>query len=302
MSLSDPFSGMNAFVTAAQCQSFSAAARQLKQTPSAVSKAVARLETDLGVKLFHRSPRLVSLTPDGEAFFERCKDLITTAEDARSVISNQNTSGKGHLRVCLPISFGQSVVAPHLKRWLSHHPDLTLEVVLTDNWVDLVQERFDLAIRFHNVPDSRLIAQRLTTPSFITVASTHYLTTHGKPNTVEELKQHSCLGYVDKVTNQIRPWLFNVRDGETTKQHRHLPAPHITSDQGSFLLNLALTDGGIMHGPDYLLKNAIKQNQLQPILTHYHSPGPEWYLVYAQQRQASLKLQHFIQFIKELAN
>jgi DNA-binding transcriptional LysR family regulator len=301
MTTSDPFSGITAFVTAAHCQSFSEAARQLKQSPSAVSKGVSRLENELGVKLFHRSPRLVSLTPDGEAFFDRCKDLITTAVDARSVVSNQNAMGKGHLRVCLPISFGQTVVAPALNSWLASHPELTLEIVLSDNWVDIVQERFDAAIRFNDVPDSRLIAHKLTKPEFITVASPSYLENFGQPKTVSELKQHRCLGYVDKYTNQIRPWLFQTVAKEKTKQLRHVPAPHISSDQGSFLLNLASSGAGIMHGPKYLLKHAIEQKSLQPVLTNHDSTGPKWFLVHAQQRQASLKLQHFVRFIKELA-
>jgi DNA-binding transcriptional LysR family regulator len=302
MNPSDKFSGMTAFVTAAQCQSFSAAARQLQQTPSAVSKSVSRLELDLGVKLFHRSPRLVSLTQDGEAFYERCKDLLSTAEDARSVISQQNQGGKGHLRVCLPISFGQVVVAPKLNKWLKQNEGITVEVVLSDHWVDLVQERFDIAIRFNEVPDSRLIAKPLPTPVFMTVASPEYLTKHGQPSDIGELSNHNCLGYIDRYTNQIRPWLFKSEHYDKPKHLRHRPLPYLSSDQGSFLMNHAVNGGGIMHGPDYLLYPEVLRGTLKRVLTQYTSSGPEWNLVYSQQRHTSIKLQKFVTFIQSIVS
>ena len=124
MSHSDPFSGMAAFITAAQCESFSQAGRKLAQTPSAISKSISRLEESLGVKLFNRSPRLIALTPEGEVFYEQCKELLTTAQDARAVVTGQHLEGSGHLRVCLPISVGNNVVAPALPTWLEANPNI----------------------------------------------------------------------------------------------------------------------------------------------------------------------------------
>jgi len=293
MTRTDPFSGMAAFVTAAELKSFSVAARKLGQTPSSVSKAISRLEADLDAKLFHRSPRLVSLTNEGEAFYAQCKDLLSTAEDARAVITGQSALGTGHLRVCLPISFGQLVVGPALQFWQKENPNTSVEVILTDRHVDIVQERYDLAIRFNQVSDSRLIAKQLPTPQYITVAAPAYVAAFGKPTTPEDLINFNCLGYIDRQTNLCRPWVYK-KDGKS--QHIQ-PAGSVQSDQGSFLLNHTLASGGLLHAPQYLLEPHLQNGGLISLLTDYQTSGPQWWLVYSYRRQPSIKLKNFIGFL-----
>ncbi len=296
MSLTDPFSGMAAFITAARSNSFTEAGRQLGQTPSAVSKAIARLEDNLGVKLFNRSPRLISLTPEGEVFFSQCCKLLSTAQDARALVTGQNLSGSGHLRVCLPISFANQVIAQALPQWLKEHPAITLDLEITDRHVDLIQERFDLAFRFHVVPDSRLVAKKLPHPTFTTAASPDYWANRGRPTSPEELTQHSCLGYKDNVTQFVRPWEFRNERG----LYRHFPSNQVSADQGAFLLSLAINGAGVIHAPEYLLSSALQKGQLESVLTDYQTKGPDWYLVYPYSRHPSLKLQAFITFLMSL--
>ena len=296
MSHSDPFSGMAAFISAAQCESFSQAGRKLAQTPSAISKSISRLEESLGVKLFNRSPRLIALTPEGEVFYEQCKELLTTAQDARAVVTGQHLEGSGHLRVCLPISVGNNVVAPALPTWLEANPNITLDIEFSDRHVDLIQERFDLAIRFHAVPDSRLVAIKLPNPIFITAASQMYWDMNGKPNHPNDLKDHRCLGYQDAATQTVRPWTFINK----TSKYKIIPEGQITADQGAFLQTMAIRDQGVIHAPNYLLAEAIKKGHLVATLIGYQTTGPDWYLVYPYRRQPSLKLQSFILFLKSI--
>lgn len=154
----DPFSDVTTFVRAAEAGNFTRAARVLRITPSAVSKSVARLEGELGVQLFHRSPRQITLTGDGEAFFDICRQGMTAIEDARSRLAGEAQPWRGKLRLCVPVSFGQYVVAPALSKWLARHPGLDIELTLTDRHVDMTAERFDLAVMLGEVPDSRLVA------------------------------------------------------------------------------------------------------------------------------------------------
>ncbi|MER2552968.1 MAG: LysR family transcriptional regulator, partial [Thauera sp.] len=143
----DPFPGIAAFVRAAEARSFTAAARLLGVTPSAISKAVSRLEAELGVRLFNRGRREVALTGDGEDFFRQCRHLVHAAEDARAGLAGGGREARGTLRACVPISFGQFVVGPALSGWLAHHPGVKVELMLTDRYADLGEERLDLAMR-----------------------------------------------------------------------------------------------------------------------------------------------------------
>jgi len=296
MSHADPFSGIAAFITAAQCESFSQAGRKLAQTPSAISKSISRLEENLSVKLFNRSPRLITLTPEGEVFYQQCKELLTTVQDARAVVTGQQLEGSGHLRVCLPISVGNKVVAPALPAWLKANPKITLDIEFSDRHVDLIQERFDLAIRFHNVPDSRLVAIKLPNPVFVTAASQLYWETHGLPLHPNDLNQHCCLAYQDSVTQTVRRWEFKDDNGT----YKITPKGQLAADQGAFLLSMAIQDQGVIHAPKYLLTEALGKGHLIEVLTNYQTTGPDWYLVYPYRRQPSLKLQSFILFLKSV--
>lgn len=320
MSQRDPFSGMTAFIKAAESNSFSVAARSLGLTPSAVSKTVTRLEQSMGVKLFHRSPRAVTLTTDGENFYHRCSDVLTIVEDARAVVTGDEAITPGKLRVALPISYGQQVVAPNLPRWQQDNPNVLLELILSDRHVDIVQERFDLAVRFDQVPDSRLVAKKLPRQIFITAASPAYLRRAGIPQNVSDLERHNCLGYIDKQTNLPRPWHFVKNTEESGKQLNGegdkgaqksvvtpgiaplaiIPKGNVVSDQGTFLLNVAIAGGGVIHGPDYLLEESLASKQLVPILNQYHSEGPNWWIVYPYSRHPSGRLRRFLVFLESL--
>lgn len=292
----DPFSDINFFVRAAEAGNFTRAARLIRVTPSAVSKAVARLETELGVRLFHRSPRQITLTGDGEAFFEACRLGMTAIEDARSMLSGQAQPWRGKLRLGVPVSFGQYVVAPALSEWLAAHPGLEMELMLSDRHVDMTAERIDLAVMLGEVPDSRLVARPLPAHRFLTVAAPAYLSRKGVPQFPEDLAGHTCLRYVMANSGQFRVWNF-TRHGQPFS---HFPTGPLASDHAAVLLSLAEGGQGILQAPYYVVASALAAGRLVPIMTDFDSIGAPLAVVYEKSRQSSVRTRCAIEFLLSL--
>ena len=167
----DNLNALQVFVRVAESRSFTLAAERLDLTPSAVSKSVSKLEAELGVKLLHRSTRLVSLTNEGASFFDRCRHILAEIEDAKSALTLSNSVPRGKLRVQMPVGFGRRVVAPALLRFTEQHLGLSVDVELSDRAADLAYEGFDLAIQIGPIPDTRLVARHLCNLSFAAYAS-----------------------------------------------------------------------------------------------------------------------------------
>ncbi|WP_374008249.1 LysR substrate-binding domain-containing protein [Delftia lacustris] len=289
----DPFSDINTFVQAAEAGNFTRAARMLRVTPSAVSKSVARLEAELGVQLFHRSPRLITLTGDGEVFFDSCRLGLTAIEDARNRLAGASQPWRGKLRLCVPVSFGQYVVAPALSDWLAVHPGLDIELALTDRHVDMTAERFDLAVMLDEVPDSRLVARRLPAHRFLTVAAPCYLAQNGIPEEPEELGEHACLRYVMANSGQFRTWTF--LHGE--EQFSHFPNGPLASDHATVLLALAEGGRGILQAPRYVVEESLAAGRLVTVLAEFESTGAPLSVVYEKARHASARTRLAVDFL-----
>ncbi|MPT40297.1 MAG: LysR family transcriptional regulator [Achromobacter sp.] len=294
----DPFSDVATFVRAAEAGNFTRAARVLRITPSAVSKSVARLEGELGVQLFHRSPRQITLTGDGEAFFDICRQGMTAIEDARSRLAGEAQPWRGKLRLCVPVSFGQYVVAPALSKWLARHPGLDIELTLTDRHVDMTAERFDLAVMLGEVPDSRLVARPLPTHRFMTVAAPDYLQRRGAPAGPADLGEHVCLRYVMANSGQFRTWTFS-RGGE---QHRHFPNGPAASDHAAVLLALAEGGQGILQAPRYVVAPSLAAGRLAAILPEFDSVGAPLSVVFEKARHASARNRLAVDFLLALGD
>ncbi len=293
----DPFSDISTFVRAAEAGNFTRAARVLRITPSAVSKSVARLEAELGVRLFHRSPRQITLTGDGEAFFDVCRQGMTAIEDARSTLAGEAQPWRGKLRLCVPVSFGQYVVAPALSDWLAVHPGLDIELTLTDRHVDMTAERFDLAVMLGEVPDSRLVARPLPAHRFLTVAAPAYVQQYGVPSTPDDLAGHACLRYVMANSGQFRTWTFS-REG---RQYSHFPVGRFASDHAAVLLALAEGGRGIFQAPYYVVAPALADGRVVPVLAGYDSIGAPLSVVYEKTRQTSARTVLAVEFLLGLS-
>jgi len=180
----DNLSGILAFVRAAEARSFTKAARQLGMSPSGVSKAISRLEDQFKVRLLHRTSRSVSMTPEGTAFYERCRQIVAGLEDAEQLLSRAREMPRGVLRVTLPLSVGRLYLARVMPAFVERYPELAVEASFTDRLVDLIEEGYDLAVRMGKPPDSRVIARPLTTGTLTTCAAPAYLKRHagdGRP-------------------------------------------------------------------------------------------------------------------------
>lgn len=200
-----------AFAETAKHGGFAAAARVLGTAPSTVAKAVARLETSLGIKLFHRTTRQVTLTPDGERLFERCQRVLTEVEDLQADAAGTRAIPSGTVRIALPVFYGRRFVLPILGGLTRRHPALRFDLRLSDQQVDLVGSGIDLAVRIGPLRDSSLIARRVDSQALVLCASTAYLALRGTPRRIDDLRQHDAIAFRLPTSGRDRPWQFRQR-------------------------------------------------------------------------------------------
>src|SRR3981081_540611 len=224
VSVLEKTTGLVAFVRTVDAGSFSAASRLIGSSQSAVSKSVARLERRLGVRLIQRSTRTLSLTAEGQAYYERVAPLLRAIEDAEDVVQVASEA-KGLLRVSAPQEFGRMLIAAWAPEFLSRHPGVKLELNVTDRNVDIIREGYDLAVRMGALRDTELISRKLANLRWILVASPAYIERSGRPESIEDLRAHACLRYL----RSGRPWPFEFANGESV-----IPdGPFDTDDSGS---------------------------------------------------------------------
>lgn len=222
---------------------------------------------------------------------------MTAIADARSLLGGGAQPWRGKLRICVPVSFGQYVVAPSLSEWLAAHPGLDIEMTLTDRHVDMTAERFDLAVMLGEVPDSRLVARPLPVHRFLTVAAPAYLQRHGIPSLPGDLSEHVCLRYIMANSGQFRTWTFS-QNGEA---YRHFPGGP-ASDHVAVLLALAEGGQGILQAPNYVVAPALAAGRLVAVLTEFDSVGAPLSVVYEKARHVSARNRLAVDFLLELGS
>jgi DNA-binding transcriptional LysR family regulator len=254
------------FAKLAETRSFSATAEALCLSKATVSKAVSRLEDKLGTTLLHRTSRRFSLTESGERLAVRAAAMLSEAEAAEQEASDGATP-RGLVRLAAPMSFGSAFVAPSLPEFLQAHPEITVELHLSDAITDLVGNGFDCALRIANLPDSSLTARRVRDIRRFMVASPAYLEKHGRPTHPRELAHHACLGYTHLPT--AKTWHFIHRDGEEIVIAPSGPLRANNADA----LTAALCAGlGLAAQPDFICWRDIQQGRLVPVLEDWNMP------------------------------
>jgi DNA-binding transcriptional LysR family regulator len=285
---------MAAFVRTATRGGFSAAARDLSLTPSGVSKLVTRLEARLGVRLLKRTTRSLSLTPEGAIYFERAKRIVAEIEDAENEIAGFRKRPKGRFRISVLVAFGRCQLLQALPRFLERHPEIQLEVELSDSRVDLVDTGVDLAIRLGVLDDSSLVARKICDVERLVCASPAYLARRGTPRRPEDLLQHNCLWVTSAPVH--RRWPFATRQGRKSI----LVSGNVAAGDGEALLELALQGLGIVRLADFLVGPEIAKGRLLPLLADVHDPTPiPLQAVHAYGRQRSPKVAAMIEFLLE---
>ncbi|GGF64109.1 transcriptional regulator [Azorhizobium oxalatiphilum] len=258
---------MDVFVRVVDQGGFSAAARELRLTPSAVSKLMSRLEQRLGARLLNRSTRRLQLTPEGTAFYERSVRLLADLDEAeRSVAASEEP--RGRLRVNANVPFGHHFLAPALADFLTRYPGISLDMVLTDKVVDLMEERMDVAVRAGPLKDSQLVARKLGETRQVIVASPAYLARMGMPQRPADLEAHNRIGFC--YLRQIEGWpLRGEREGETLTVR---PEGNAMASDGEGLRHLVLGGVGMARFGMFHVAHDIAAGRLVPVLEAFN-PG-----------------------------
>ncbi|MDN3517044.1 LysR family transcriptional regulator [Aquisalimonas lutea] len=289
----DRASEMLIFVRCVEDGSFSAAARALDMTPSAISKQIRRLEDRLGARLFNRTTRRISLTEAGRDFYDRCARIMHEIEEAEEAVSSLQDQVRGTLRVTGTAAFARGEVLPRINRFLSQHPELNMEFELTDRRVDLVDEGIDVAIMLQEqVNDPSLVARKLAVNRRIIVASPEYLRAHGEPRTPEELLDHNCLVLYN--VSRFNDWEFEFDDGSPRVIHVN---GNFRANTASALYEAALAGVGLARLSTWLVAPRIRDGSLVQLLPGYTQESSAYYVLFPQGRHLSRKVRAFVDFL-----
>ncbi len=258
-----------AFSETAKRGGFAAAARELGTAPSTLAKAVARLETTLGLRLFHRTTRQVSLTGDGERLFQRCQRVLAELEELQSEAAGARAAPSGTLRIDMPIVFGRKVMLPLLARLVQQHPGLELDVRLSDAFVDMVKDGIDVAVRVGDLQDSTLVARRFASQQLMLVAAPSYLSRHGTPRVLEDLAAHRHILFRMPGSGRDRPQQFSVKGRTVALQ----PAQGTRFNDGEAMVQAAVLGLGLAQVPDYMVADAVAAGRLIEVLPQHRPPS-----------------------------
>jgi len=282
---------MAVFAKVVESANFAAAARHFSMSPAMVSKHVRTLEQGLGVRLLNRTTRHVSATEVGQNYYERCLRILGELEDAERAAGDLQATPRGLLRVTTSVSFGAHRLAPAIADYLVAYPDVSVDLKLRDPYVDLVQERIDVAIRLGHLADSSLIARKLCDAEMILCASPAYLAANGAPQKPRDLVKHNCLIYTYSAP---QTWTFTDPSGKADVVRL---SGRVFADSGDALLALARKDAGVVLGPDYLVGDDLKAGRLVRLLPGYTTPDTPIYAVYPHSDHLSAKARTFIDFL-----
>ncbi|NVD99322.1 LysR family transcriptional regulator [Massilia sp. BJB1822] len=288
----DSLSSIAAFVRAAETLSYVAAGRQLGISASAVGKSVMRLEARLGVRLLQRSTRRIGLTDAGALFYERCQRIMADLGEAEAEMLHLMDAPRGKLRVSTPAVYYR-VLLPLLADFMQRYPEIELELDFNDRRVDVVADGFDVVVRSGELLDSGLTARRLSGYRHMIVAAPAYFARHGQPRAPADLLAHACLHYRFHGNGKLREWQVGalaVLPG--------LPQTLVCNNIEA-LIGAALRGLGLAYLPDFLVKDYLRDGQLQAVLDEHVDDGGQFWLLWPSSRHMSPKLRVFVDFLCE---
>ncbi|HLB15694.1 MAG TPA: LysR family transcriptional regulator [Burkholderiales bacterium] len=282
-----------AFAETAKRGSFAEAARELGLSASAVAKGVGRLEADLGLRLFHRTTRQVTLTSEGHELYARCRRIVDEIEALRDDASGARAEPSGTLRLNAPLVLGRMAVVPALAALVRRYPKITLEVGFSDRYVDLVREGLDAVVRIGHLPDSTLVGRHIGDQTVIVVAAPRYLRERGTPRTPADLAGHLCLLFRNPSTGRPRPWQFQERQ----RSFERMPVSATVMNDGEALVAAAAAGMGLIQVPDYMAGDALRAGRLVEVLGRYRSAPLPISLVYPSTRRVTPRLRALIEVL-----
>ena len=289
----DNLGTLSIFIQAAETRSFTETGRRLGVTSSAIGKAIAKLEARMGVRLFHRSTRTVTLTPEGALFLERCRRILCEFEAAELELAHRMGAPRGRIRISVPQA--GMLIMPHLAEFQRRHPEIELDIHSSDRMVDVIEEGFDAVIRIGGSQDSRLMSRMIGTFRQAVVASPAYFARMGMPRRPEDLTQHDCLHYRVPTTGKLLPWQLS-RDGVTIELD--LPVKMIANTLDP-QLRFAAMGVGIAYLPDFAVVQQLRDGSFVRIFEEYCPDAVPIHVLWPSSRHLSPRLRAFVDFMAE---
>lgn len=289
----DKLRSMEVLVRVVEAGSFSAAARTLEMSTVMVSKHIVALEKLVGARLLHRTTRSQSLTEIGERYWEECRHILQLVQAAETGAAAMRAAPRGTIKLSAPVAFGSMCLAPAMADYLGRHPEVTLDMELSNRLADVVDEGLDAAVRIGPLKDVSMVARPLKPLQMTMCAAPAYLARHGTPQTPADLSRHECLDFLH--------WRHDTRWrlGRHDDPDAAVPACRMRSNNGEALRQAALAGVGIVMQAEVVLAEAIASGQLVPILQDYLPTPRPMHLIYQRDRQSTPKLASFVAFVVE---
>jgi DNA-binding transcriptional LysR family regulator len=287
----DKFQELSVFAAVVDAGSFVRAAEALDMSKPAVSRHVAELKSRLGVRLLHRTTRRLSLTEEGEVFYGRCRELLANLEEAEAEITSRTGKASGQLKVSAPVSFGLLHLAPLWAGFMARHPDVVLDITLSDRMVDLVEEGFDLAIRIARLPSSSLVSRTLSSSRLVLCASPRYLKTHGAPRQPADLARHTVFAY--SLLSSGESWEFEGPQGHMSVKVN----PRMRTNSGDTCRAVALQHLGLIIQPSFLVAEELRSGALVEVMPQYRSLEFDISAVYPSRKHVLPKVRLLIDYL-----
>lgn len=280
------------FVLLAKLGNMAATARELGVTPPAITRRLTLMEQRLGVQLVNRTTRRLSLTSEGESYLAQAAHILDSIRDMEESVSSGRAAPKGLLRVNATPGFGRTRIAPLISRFAHAHPDVEVELQLTDRSIGLVEEAYDLAIRFGELPDSRLSARKLMANRRFLCASPAYLKQAGEPTTPQELHRHRCILHRQ---NDDVYGTWRLQKGKKIALVKVRGA--VSSNDGDVVMNWALEGHGIVQRSEWDAAKYLASGRLKEVMPAYTLPDADLYVYYLSRRNLPAKIRAFVDFL-----
>jgi DNA-binding transcriptional LysR family regulator len=290
----DRLGNMEAFARVAETGSFSEAARRLGTSKSLISRQVAALETELGVRLLHRTTRSLTLTEEGRGYHAEVVRILAEIQDANLSVSRMQAAPRGRLKVNAPMSFSFLHLAPMIPDFLRRYPEVDLDMTLNDRYVDLIEEGFDLAVRIGRLSDSSLVARKLAPMRPVICASPGYLRERGIPKNPDDLRKHLCL--CNSTNALVDEWRLVDRNGRPVMAQIK---GRLRANNGDTLRIAALQGLGLVNLPTFFVGGDLQAGTLVSVLSDYMPQDAGIYAVYPHSRHLLPKVRAFVDFLAE---
>ncbi len=289
--------GICEFTAVAESGNFTQAAKKLLISTAQVSRQVSELEQRLNTKLFYRTTRKVTLTEEGQLFYQQCRGILDRLENAERSLTNLQSTPQGKIKISAPVTYGERHIIPLINQFLIQYPQVEIEVQLSNQRINLIEEGYDLAIRLGQLDDSSLIAKRISSRQHFLCASPSYIEQHGKPEIINDLKHHNCLlGSADF-------WLFSdpkSKDQQSDKKIRVTGSLRCNSGLG--LVDAALKGIGIVQLPEYYISEHINKGELITLLEQQQREQEGIWALYPQNKYLASKVRLLIDFLQDNLN